>query len=112
MPAPTFTHGDAAVARRYDTWFDTSWGAHAWSAETRAALAALGPIAGRTVATVLNPTSLWGLLDRPARHDPHSRGTYPNRAEMLRLGRRHGRARRLAPRFGAVQILTVEVGSR
>ena len=227
MPAPTFTDGDAAVARRYDTWFDTSWGAHAWAVETRALLAALGPIAGRTVAdvgcgtgrltdrlaangalvvgvdldpamltvaavrapgriiradavrlpladasvdaavtvaileftddagavlaeiarvtrpggrvvaAVLNPTSLWGLLDQPTRHDPYARGCLLNRAELLRLGRRHGRVRlagalftaerlprrdtlsplleragRLAPRFGALQILTVEVGAR
>ena len=151
------------MARRYDTWFDTSWGAHAWAVETRTAPAALGPIAGRTVAdavrlplddasvdaaitvatveftgdagavltemvgvtrpgrrvaAVLNPTSLWGLPDRPARHDPYARGRFPNRAELLRLGRRNGRTRLAGalftagrlPRCGAVQILTVEVG--
>jgi SAM-dependent methyltransferase len=225
VPATTFTDGDAAAARRYDTWFDTGWGTQAWAVETRAVLAALGPIAGctvadvgcgtgrltdllaatgafavgvdldpamltvaagrapgriiradaarlpladasvdaavtvatleftddagtvlaemarvtrpggRVVAAVLNPTSLWGLLDRPTRHDPYQRGCFLDRAELLRLGRRHGRARlagalstagrlplrdtvsplleragRLAPRCGAVQILTVEVG--
>jgi SAM-dependent methyltransferase len=88
---------------------------------------------GRVVAVTLNPHSLWGLLDRPTRREPFSSGTYLTRGELRRLGSRHGRARvrgllftaarpgflhrleplatllgRIAPRLGAVQVLTID----
>jgi ubiquinone/menaquinone biosynthesis C-methylase UbiE len=88
---------------------------------------------GRVVAVTLNPHSLWGLLDRPTRREPFSSGTYLTRDELRRLGGRHGRARvrcllftaarpgflhrleplatplgRIAPRLGAVQVLTID----
>jgi len=87
---------------------------------------------GLLVAAVLNPASLWGVLDQPARRAPYATGCFLPRARLLALGRRHGRARirgclfaarqvpalrtlgpplefagRLAPRFGALQVLTV-----
>ncbi|HUY51166.1 MAG TPA: class I SAM-dependent methyltransferase [Streptosporangiaceae bacterium] len=90
---------------------------------------------GRLVAAVLNPASLWGLLDRPAHRDPYTSGCFLPRADLLALGRRHGRARirgvlfaaghlparpalgpaletagKVIPRFGACQILTVRTG--
>jgi SAM-dependent methyltransferase len=87
---------------------------------------------GRLVAAVLNPASLWGILDRPARRAPYSGGCFLARADLLALGRRHGQAGihgalfaagnlpaqrllgpvieatgKLSPRFGAFQVLTV-----
>ncbi len=207
-------------ALRYDAWSDSPWGRYAWRIETRAVLAALGPLAGRrvadigcgtgrllgiltshgaraagidtdpgmltlaatrgpvaradahrlpfaeasmdaavTVATleftaspaqvlaemaritrpggrlvaaVLNPASLWGVLDQPARRAPYTSGCFLPRTDLLALGRRHGQARirgalfaagrlpfrpalgpaleatgKIMGRFGAVQILTV-----
>ena len=207
-------------ALRYDAWFDSAWGRYAWRIETRAVLAALGPLAGRrvadigcgtgrllgiltshgaravgidtdpgmltlaatrgpvvradahrlpltdasmdaaiTVATleftadpgqvltemaritrpggrlvaaVLNPASLWGILDQPARRAPYNSGCFLPRDALLILGRRHGQigirgalfaaahlparrllgpaletAGRITPRFGAFQVLTV-----
>jgi SAM-dependent methyltransferase len=91
---------------------------------------------GRLVAAVLNPASLWGILDRPARRAPYSGGCFLARADLLTLGRRHGQpslsgalfaaarlpARqllgpvlettgKLTPRFGAFQVLTVLTGT-
>jgi SAM-dependent methyltransferase len=87
---------------------------------------------GRLVAAVLNPASLWGILDRPARRAPYASGCFLPRDGLLALGHRHGHARihgvlfaaahlparrlwgpameatgRLAPRLGAFQVLTV-----
>jgi SAM-dependent methyltransferase len=91
---------------------------------------------GRLVAAVLNPASLWGMFDRPARRAPYGGGCFLPRAELLAMGRRHGQARisgalfaagrlparrllgpvletsgKLIPRFGAFQILTVLTGT-
>jgi SAM-dependent methyltransferase len=87
---------------------------------------------GLLAAAVLNPASLWGLLDQPARRAPYATGCFLPRTRLLALGGRHGRARmrgwlfaarqlpalgalgpplelagRLAPRYGALQVLTV-----
>ena len=87
---------------------------------------------GRLVAAVLNPGSLWGILDQPARRAPYARGCFLPRSDLLALGRRHGQpsvhgalfaarrlparqvlgpaletAGRITPRFGACQVLTV-----
>ena len=87
---------------------------------------------GRMVAAVLNPGSLWGILDQPARRAPYARGCFLPRSDLLALGRRHGQpsvhgalfaarrlparqvlgpaletAGRITPRFGACQVLTV-----
>ncbi|MGO8851082.1 class I SAM-dependent methyltransferase [Mycobacterium sp.] len=48
---------------------------------------------GRIVALTLNPSSPWGLLDRPTRRAPFSTATFVTRDELRRLGSRHGRAR-------------------
>jgi SAM-dependent methyltransferase len=48
---------------------------------------------GRLVAAVLNPASLWGLLDQPASGAPHASGCFLPRTDLLALGRKHGRAR-------------------
>jgi len=88
---------------------------------------------GRVVALTLNPTSPWGVLDRPTHRPPFSRATYLTHDELRRLGRRHGRARvrgrlftaahpaylhhleplaallgHAAPWLGAIQILTID----
>jgi SAM-dependent methyltransferase len=87
---------------------------------------------GLLVAAVLNPASLWGLLDQPARRAPYATGCFLPRARLLALGRRPGqtrirgvlfaarrlparralgpaleRAGKITPRYGALQILTV-----
>jgi SAM-dependent methyltransferase len=49
-PGRTTTPGQAAA--RYDAWFDTAWGAHAWAVESAAVLNALEPRAGRRIADV------------------------------------------------------------
>jgi SAM-dependent methyltransferase len=41
-----------APAVGYDAWFDSRWGRYAWRIETRAVLAALGPLPGRRIADV------------------------------------------------------------
>lgn len=91
---------------------------------------------GRLVAAVLNPVSLWGILDRPARRAPYSGGCFIPRRDLLALGRRHGQARirsalftaarlsatpllgtaletagKITPRLGAFQVLTVITGT-
>lgn len=48
----TSTHADIGAARRYDSWFDSPWGSHAWLVETRAVLAALGPAKGGRVVDI------------------------------------------------------------
>ncbi|MGX7732676.1 class I SAM-dependent methyltransferase [Rhodococcus sp. 2H158] len=88
---------------------------------------------GRIVVLTLNPTSPWGLLDKPTHRAPFSSGTYLTPGELRRLGRRHGRATvqgrlftaahpwflhhfeplaallgRIVPRLGAVQVLIVD----
>ena len=88
---------------------------------------------GRLVAAVLNPASLWGLLDRPAHRAPYTSGCFLPHASLLALGRRHGQAHlrgvlfaagnlparqflgpalettgQIASRFGAFQVLTVQ----
>lgn len=93
----------------------------------------VGP-GGRLVAAVLNPASLWGWAGRVRHRDPYRQGCLLPRAELLRLGRRHGHASvrgvlfaaerlpahsvigpvleaagRAVPRLGALQILTVDV---
>jgi SAM-dependent methyltransferase len=95
----------------------------------------VGP-GGRLAAAVLNPASLWGWADRVRLRDPYRQGCFLPRAELLRLGQRHGRAGvrgvlfaaehlparalvgpvleaagRAAPRLGAFQVLTVDVAS-
>lgn len=87
---------------------------------------------GRFVAAVLNPASLWGILDQPARRAPYNNGCFLHRRDLLALGHGHGQARitsalfaaghlparrligpaletagKLAPRAGAIQVLTV-----
>ena len=91
---------------------------------------------GRIVAATLNPASLWGILDKPARRSPYANGCFLPRPRLLALGRRHGQARlrgalfaaghlparpvlgpaletagEIMPRFGAFQILTVQTDS-
>lgn len=51
MPAAADNPREAA-ARRYDTWFDTGWGARAWPVEMRAVLDAVGPVTRRRVLEV------------------------------------------------------------
>lgn len=41
-----------AAAARYDAWFDTAWGTHAWAVESAAVLRAVGPLPGRRVVDV------------------------------------------------------------
>lgn len=50
-PAPTIDPaGDAAG--RYDAWFDTGWGACAWTIESTAIIDALGSLAGQRIIDV------------------------------------------------------------
>ncbi len=88
---------------------------------------------GRIFALTLNPSSPWGLLDRPTRRAPFSTATDPTRDHLRHLGSRYGRARvrgrlltaahpgflhhleplaallgHAAPCLGAVQVLTVD----
>ena len=41
---------------------------------------------GRLVAAVLNPGSLWGILDQPARRAPYASGCFLPRVDLLALG--------------------------
>ena len=88
---------------------------------------------GRLVAAALNPTNLWGLAGCVRHRSPYRDGRFLSRDDLLALGHRHGPAHirgilfaaeylRLLgwlgplietvgtaiPRFGAVQILTVQ----
>jgi SAM-dependent methyltransferase len=92
---------------------------------------------GRLVVAVLNPASPWGILDQPARRAPYASGCFVSRGELFALGRGHGKpsihgalfaarrlparqvlgpametAGRIAPRFGAFQVLTVITGTK
>lgn len=92
---------------------------------------------GRLVAAVLNPASLWGILDQPARRAPYTSGCFLPRATLLTLGRRHGQAHlrgalyaaqrlparrtlgpvlelagKITPPAGAFQVLTVVTGQQ
>ena len=44
--------GAEAPALRYEAWFDSPWGRYAWRIETRAVLAALGPLPGGRIADI------------------------------------------------------------
>jgi len=88
---------------------------------------------GRLVAAVLNPMSPWGWIGRVRRRAPYRDGRFLARSELLALGRKHGAAQirgvlfaaehlpllrwlgplsetigAMLPRFGAVQILTIQ----
>jgi SAM-dependent methyltransferase len=93
---------------------------------------------GRVVAGVLNPRSLWGVLDRPTRRDPYHGASFLRARQLRRLGLRYGAVAvtsavfsapqlthlpvlpgmlerlgpRLWPRAGALQIVTVLVNGR
>ena len=101
-------------------------------AQVLAEMARITRPGGRLVAAVLNPASLWGLLDRPARRAPYASGCFLPRDDLLALGQKHGQARvrgalfaagrlparpllgpaleatgKIMGRSGAVQVLTV-----
>lgn len=104
-------------------------------AQVLAEMARITRPGGRLVAAVLNPASLWGILDRPARRAPYTSGCFLPPGDLLTLGHRHGQARisgalfaaarlparpvlgpvlettgKFTPRFGAFQVLTVLTG--
>jgi SAM-dependent methyltransferase len=91
---------------------------------------------GRLVVAVLNPRSLWGWAARVRHRSPYRDGCFLSRDRLLALGRRHGTAAlrgvlfaferlpwlpmfgpvletagRLAPRLGAMRILTIHCGA-
>jgi SAM-dependent methyltransferase len=62
-------------------------------AQVLAEMARITRPGGRFVAAVLNPASLWGLPDQPARRAPYASGCFLPRDDLLALGRRRGQAR-------------------